>query len=233
MSPFVRIGQATVFGAARRSHLRAVVLPPLLLAAFLVALLACEPAAVPPEAEPGGLTLVPQESGATSTSAPTASPTPPFNQFINDCYMPWFNMFLSPTDNLEDNIWCYSQQLNQYSKWLSELPTAPSLESVQEAWLAVQETVEQEPDVAAAYAKVISCLNDIEGLTVEEELLFPWQDFISAADYEAKMRGTHRGAADQSSPALRPHRDVRRRGLSLLLHPNPRLACRSYASQVR
>ena len=179
------------FGAARRSHLRAVALPPLLLTAFLVALLACGPADVAPEAEPGGLTLAPQESGDTSTPEPepTASPTPEFNQFINDCYMTWFNMFLSPTDNLEDNIWCYNQQLNHYSKWLSELPPAPSLESVQEAWLAVQETVEQDPDVAAAYAKVISCLNDIEGLTVDEELLFPWQDFISAADYEAKMRG--------------------------------------------
>ena len=127
----------------------------------------------------------PQESGPPSPK-PTLNPS---DQFRQSCHITGFNMFRNATDNLEDNIWCYQRQLEEFQAWLTILPANPSLADVQTAYQEVQVVAAGDPEVATAYTKVLVCLADQGYTDLNAQLLFPWQDFVSAADYETRMRG--------------------------------------------
>ena len=117
------------------------------------------------------------------------TPTETESNFKDRCHITGFNMFEHPTTDLEDNIWCYNRQLDEYTTWLATLPNTPALERVQQAWLEVLQVVKREPEVSKAHTKVISCLGEKGFDNVNADLLFPWQDVISASAYETRMRG--------------------------------------------
>ena len=166
------------------------------LAMTFVVLLACGPADESVQRELGNLPSVdisnpePLPAPTGVGAAPQDEPTDPtVSDFRDKCHITGFNMFEHPTSDLEDNVWCYKRQLDEYAGWLASLPASPSVANVQQAWLDVQQVVNRDPDVVEGHAKVLGCLKELGFGSVNAGLLFPWQDFVSAQAYEARMRG--------------------------------------------
>ena len=173
----------------------------------MMTLLACGPAAIPGEDGPTGIRNMAQNSIPDPDPTPDTEPTPDATghgdsgpvdsdppaeplSARNDCYVIGYNLYINPLTDVEDNVWCYRHQAEEYYvRWLATLPNAPSLDSVLGALRDVNQAVARAPDVAEGYTEVLVCLAGKGHPNVNVGLLFPWQDFLIPAEYETRMRG--------------------------------------------
>ena len=110
-------------------------------------------------------------------------------RFISECQKPGFNLFNNAmTDDRESFVECYEVQIAAYEKWLSEQTGAPTFAQVQQAYQRVQQVVSQDAAVVRDYAKVLTCIDEIGNERPTGSWMFPWQDFLTAAEYAAKIR---------------------------------------------
>lgn len=160
----------------------------------IAAMLACGTAAPSDPIEPGGLSIMPQEStpepNENATPGLSPEPTPlvvPTLTFRDHCRAIGYLVFRDGTADLEDDVWCYSQQLRFYEEWLPNVPGNPQLADVQTAYALVQSAVNRRPEITTAHSKVVACLGQKGHANVNPALLFPWQNFVSADDYRASL----------------------------------------------